>query len=114
MINEVKRMPRQKIDVIEDVKKNYVRIALETGKITSTAKKAGICSDTLRKWIKEYEEEVRDEMEVEGVTILSENPSKEELLKKYEQAMKLLGEKELEVAILKEVIKKNGSLQRNF
>jgi transposase-like protein len=103
-------MPKQKIDVIEDVKKKYVRIVLETGKITSTAKTAGISTVTLRKWMKDYEEEVRDQMETEGVIPLSQNPSKEELQKKYEQAMKLLGEKELEVAMLKEVIKKNTSL----
>jgi hypothetical protein len=46
-------------------------------------------------------------MEDEGVTVLSENPSKDELLAKYEQAMKLLGEKELEVAMLKNLFKKS-------
>jgi transposase-like protein len=102
-----KVMPKQKIDVIEDVKKKYVRMALETGKHTSTARKAGISSDTLRKWTKEYEDVVRDEMESEGITTISVNPSKQELQTRYEQAMKLLGEKELEVAMLKEIIKKN-------
>jgi transposase-like protein len=100
-------MPRQKIDVIEDVKKQYVRMAIESGKMTSIARKAGISRDTLRKWMDEYEEEVREGMEEEGVTVLSENPSKDELIAKYEQAMKLLGEKELEVAMLKNLLKKN-------
>lgn len=100
-------MANKKIDVIEDVKKQYVRMALESGKMTSIANKAGISRDTLRKWINEYEEEVRDAMEAEGVTALSDNPSKDELLAKYEQAIKLLGEKELEVAMLKNLLKKN-------
>lgn len=100
-------MPKKKIDVIEDVKKQYVRMALESGRMTSIANKAGISRATLRKWMDEYEEEVRDAMEVEGVTVLSENPSKDELLAKYEQAMKLLGEKELEVAMLKNLLKKS-------
>lgn len=100
-------MPKKKIDVIEDVKKQYVRMALESGRMTSIANKAGISRATLRKWMDEYEEEVRDAMEVEGVTVLSENPSKDELLVKYEQAMKLLGEKELEVAMLKNLLKKS-------
>ncbi|HWO77106.1 MAG TPA: helix-turn-helix domain-containing protein [Bacillus sp. (in: firmicutes)] len=100
-------MPRKKIDVIEDVKKQYVRMALESGRMTSIANKAGISRSTLRKWMDEYEEEVREVMEAEGVTVLSENPSKDELLAKYEQAMKLLGEKELEVAMLKNLIKKS-------
>lgn len=101
-------MPRQKIDVIEDVKKQYVRMAIESGKMTSIARKAGISRDTLRKWMDEYEEEVREGMEEEGVTVLSENPSKDELIAKYEQAMKLLGEKELEVSMLKNLLKKNS------
>ncbi|UTR10480.1 helix-turn-helix domain-containing protein [Evansella sp. LMS18] len=100
----------KRIDVIEDVKKKYVRMALETGNYTSIARKAGISRETLRNWIKLYEDEVRDVMETEGSTSLSDNPTKEELQKKYEQAMILLGEKELEVAMLKNVIKKNEFL----
>jgi transposase-like protein len=99
-------MPCKKIDVIEDVKKNYVRIALETGNYSSIARKAGIARNTLKKWINLYESEVRETMESEGLTMISDNPSKEELQKKYIQAMTLLGEKELEVAMLKNVIKK--------
>jgi len=102
-------MPRKKIDVIEDVKKKYVRMAIETGQQTSTARKAGITRETFRKWMKEYEDEVREGMEKQNVTILSEDPTKDELKEKYEQAMKLLGEKELEVAILKNIIKKSES-----
>lgn len=101
---------KKKIDVIEDVKKKYVRMALETGNHTSTARKAGISRNTFRKWINEYEDEILDLMENEGTISLSENPSKNELLEKYEQAMKLLGEKELEVAMLKNLLKKNESL----
>lgn len=100
-------MPNKKIDVIEDVKKKYVRMALESGNLSSIARKAGISRDTLKTWMKTYEDEVRDVMDKEGVTALSDNPSKDELIEKYEQAMKLLGEKELEVALLKNLLKKN-------
>lgn len=96
----------RKIDVIEDVKKKYVRMAIETGKQASIARKAGISSSTLRKWINEYEDEILDSMEKEEITTLSEDPSKDELMAKYDQAMKLLGEKELEVAMLKNLLKK--------
>jgi transposase-like protein len=99
-------MANKKVDVIEDVKRKYVRMVLETGNLTSIARKAGIDRTTLHKWMKTYEDEVRDEMEKEGVTALSDNPSKNELMEKYEQAMKLLGEKELEVAMLKNLLKK--------
>ncbi|MBD1383634.1 transposase [Metabacillus arenae] len=100
-------MPNKKIEVIEDVKKKYVRIALETGNMTSTARKAGITRETLRKWMREYEDEIQEVMVKEGTTTLSENPTKDELKEKYEQAMKLLGEKELEVAMLKNLLKKS-------
>lgn len=102
-------MPNKKIEVIEDVKKKYVRIVLETGNMTSTARKAGITRETLRKWMREYEDEIQEVMEKEGTTTLSENPTKDELREKYEQAMKLLGEKELEVAMLKNLLKKSES-----
>ncbi|MFD1736432.1 transposase [Bacillus salitolerans] len=98
---------KKKIDVIEDVKKKYVRMALETGNHSSTARKAGISKDTFRKWMTEYQDEILEMMEQEGTTTLSENPTKNELLDKYEQAMRLLGEKELEVAMLKNLLKKN-------
>lgn len=107
---EVYKVPNKKIDVIEDVKKKYVRIALETGNLTSTARKAGITRETLRKWTREYEDEIQEVMAKEGTTTLSENPTKDELREKYEQAMKLLGEKELEVAMLKNLLKKSEFL----
>lgn len=50
-------MPKKKIEVLEEVKKQYVRMALETNKMSSTAKGAGISTDTLRKWMKIYEDE---------------------------------------------------------
>ncbi|KGR78588.1 hypothetical protein CD30_19935 [Ureibacillus massiliensis 4400831 = CIP 108448 = CCUG 49529] len=97
----------KKIDVIEDVKKKYVRMALETGKISTTARKAGISRSTFYKWIDQYKDEIQDSMDQEGIVSLSDDPTKEELMAKYEQAMKLLGEKELEVAMLKNILKKN-------
>ena len=60
-----------------------------------------------RKWIKKYEDEVRDQMEAEGLNLSPLEPTETEYKKKYELAMKLLGEKELEVAVLKDALKKN-------
>ncbi|EIJ81433.1 hypothetical protein PB1_05330 [Bacillus methanolicus PB1] len=53
-------------------------------------------------------------MEDEGTITLSDNPTMDELMKKYEQAMKLLGEKELEVAMLKNLLKKTSPDRRTF
>jgi transposase-like protein len=107
---EGKKMAYKKITVVEDVKKKYVRMALETGNHTSIARKAGIDRSTLKKWVNEYQDDVRDQMEKDDITILSDEPTQAELQKKYDQALKLLGEKELEVALLREIVKKNASM----
>lgn len=103
-------MRGNKIKIFEDLKKHYVRMALETNKYASTAKAAGIHRDTLRAWMKEYEMEVRDQMEAEDVSIMPVKTTEKEYQKKYELAMQLLGEKELEVAVLKNALKKKDSL----
>ncbi|MCA1037378.1 MULTISPECIES: transposase [Bacillus] len=104
-------MAKKKIQVIEDVKKQYVRMAIETGKQTSVAYQAGISRGTLKTWMNEYEMEIREEMESEDVTtaILPETPSLNEMRNKYEQAMRLVGEKELEIAMLRSLLKKSPS-----
>ncbi|WP_053073732.1 transposase [Bacillus sp. LL01] len=98
---------------MEDVKKQYVRMALESGNTAFIARKTGVSSSTLGNWIKQYRDEIEAEMETDGVTPLSESPSTQELQKKYDHAMKLLGEKELEVAMLREMVKKNLPTFRN-
>lgn len=103
-------MANNKVDVIEEVKKKYVRMALETNKYASTAKAAGVHPSTLRRWMRTYELEIRDQMESEGVNLTPPEPTETEYKKKYEKAMKLLGEKELEVALLKDALKKNDLL----
>ncbi|MDV2583506.1 transposase [Alkalibacillus haloalkaliphilus] len=100
-------MGNRKIEIFEDLKKKYVRMALETNQYASTAKSAGVSSSTLRNWMRQYETEVLDQMESEGVRLTPPEPTEKEYKKKYEQAMKLLGEKELEVAVLKDALKKN-------
>ena len=107
---EEKQMTNKKIEIVEDLKKKYVRMALETGNHTSIARKAGIDRSTLKRWVTSYQDEVMEQMEKEDIVILSDESTKDEILKKYNQALKLLGEKELEVALLREVVKKNGSI----
>lgn len=103
-------MANKEIEIFEDLKKYYVRMALETNKYATTAKAAGVHPETLRRWKKKYETEILDQMELEGVSITPPEPTEKEYKKKYELAMRLLGEKELEVAVLKDALKKNGHL----
>jgi transposase len=92
---------------IEQVKKQYVRMALESGNIAFISRKVGVATNTLKNWVKQYRDEVEAEMEREGVVPLSSASTPEDIQKKYDNAMKLLGEKELEIAMLREMVKKN-------
>jgi transposase len=92
---------------IEDVKKQYVRMAIESGNSAFIARKVGVARKTLTDWVKRYRDEVEAEMARDGVLPLEPTSSKEEIQKKYDNAMKLLGEKELEIAMLREMVKKN-------
>lgn len=105
----------KKIDLFEDIKKKYVRMALETNHYTSTAKAAGISRSTLNKWMQTYETEIMDQMDQENPDNLrldsTSNAFSSEETKykeKYLKAMQLLGEKELEVSLLKDVVKKTN------
>lgn len=103
-------MAKGKVEIFEELKKKYVRMALETNKYATTAKAAGVHPSTLRRWMRVYEIEIRDQMELEGINNTSTSSvelTRNEYKKKYELAMKLLGEKELEVAVLQDVLKKS-------
>lgn len=90
-------------------KREYVSEVLAGFRTEVVARKYGMHPGTLRRWVKEYEDEV-DEMVAKRRS--AEERMKEaaeklpELEKKYEKAMKLLGEKELEIEILRELVKK--------
>jgi len=91
---------------IEEVKKQYARMAIESGNTAFIARKVGVSSKTLGTWVRQYRDEIEAEMKKEGIDPLSETSTTSDLQKKYDQAMKLLGEKELEVALLREQLKK--------
>lgn len=106
----VNKVAKKNIQMFEDLKKKYVRMALETNKYATTARAAGVDPSTLRNWMRKYETEVRDQMEQEGASVTAIEPTEIDYKRKYELAMKLLGEKELEVAVLKDALKKNEPL----
>lgn len=83
-------------------------MVLETNNYSTVARAAGVDPRTLKSWVKEYEMEVRDQMEKEGMSLISLEPTEMDYKRKYEMAMKLLGEKELEITILKDALKKTN------
>jgi transposase len=91
---------------MEDVKKQYVRMALESANMAFIARKTGVNKSTLANWVKQYRDEIEEDMRREGVLPLSKTSSENDIQKKYDHAMKLLGEKELEVTMLREMLKK--------
>jgi len=100
---------KRRMGPIEDVKKQYVRMAIESGNASHIARKVGVSVSTLGGWVKIYRDEVEREMKEDGVSPLTDSSTSDELQKKYDQAMKLLGEKELEVAMLRDMLKKKLS-----
>jgi transposase len=91
---------------MEEVKKQYVRMALESGNMSFVARKTGVNPSTLKGWVSQYRDEIEAVMENEGILPLSSSPSNNDLQIKYDHAMKLLGEKELEVSMLRDMLKK--------
>lgn len=91
----------------DELRIQVVEEALDRGNVALTARKHGISPYSLYKWIKQY----RDEVEVtvgkkKDLNNLSHPQTAQEWEQKYEQAAKLLGEKELEIAILRDLVKK--------
>jgi len=73
------------------------------------ARKYGLSPHTLRKWVCAYRDEVGELMvkkKEQAEQLVQDAAELKNLKKKYNDTMKLLGEKELENAILKDLLKK--------
>jgi len=73
------------------------------------ARRHGLSPETLSKWVRQYRDEVGDIMErkkQEQQQILEAAANYEELQKKYEEALKLIGHLQLENNILRDMVKK--------
>jgi transposase-like protein len=69
--------------------------------------------ETIRSWVRQYRDEVEADMAKRKSPALWDEVKQakaetEDYRKKYAQAMKLLGEKELEIAILRDLVKKTN------
>lgn len=80
--------------------------------IEAVAGQQGISPKTLGNWVRQYQDEVDDLM------VKKQNVNKQvqqdaaqfqDLQKKYEDAVMLLGEKELEIHVLQDLVKKSTS-----
>jgi transposase-like protein len=90
----------------DELKKGYVELVVSGYRTEHVARQHGMSPSTLQRWVRQYWDEVE-------ATMVKKKQQAEQLAKqsedwktKYDQAMKLLGEKELENAILKDLVKK--------
>ncbi|MBO9131535.1 transposase [Bacillus sp. 165] len=95
----------------KELKLQVVREAKETGNKAAVARRYEIHVNLVSKWMKQYEDDSTIEWS-EGVTSPIEV---KQLEQENDQLKKLLGEKDLEIAILRDLIKKkNPHLPRNW
>ena len=90
-------------------KKEYVAEVLAGYRSEVVARRYGMSPHTLRRWVHQYQDEVdelvakkRDEEE----KLKQDAARLQELQKKYDEALKLIGEKDLEIHILRDLVKK--------
>lgn len=90
-------------------KKEFVVEVLSGYRVEAVARQHGLSPKTLGNWVRQYQDEV-DELMVkkqnEAKQIIQDAAQFQDLQKKYEDAVKLLGEKELEIHMLRDLVKK--------
>lgn len=94
--------------VFEEARLKIVQEALSGIKIAVLARKYEIHPETIRTWVKEYRDRIGDDQIPSTDEQVQELKRLQEVEEKYEKAVKILGEKELEIEILRELLKKSN------
>ncbi|MNI23255.1 Transposase [compost metagenome] len=92
-----------------ETKKEFVVEVLSGYRTEAVARKYGLSPKTLGNWVRQYQDEVDDLMvkkQKETEQMQKDAAHFHELQKKYDEAVKLLGEKEVELKMLHELVKK--------
>jgi transposase-like protein len=105
---------RRRGKVFEEIRHNIAQESLGGVKTGYLARKYDVHPESVRKWTRDYKESIG----VENLQTVDERISDakrlEELETSYARALKLLGEKELEIEILRDLSKKpNPVLMKN-
>lgn len=96
----------------KELKEEILREVKEVGNVSLVSRRHGISKSTIFTWIKESKD--KDDIKVKpGRKALVEGDKKleselTEVTKENDQLKRLLGEKDLEIAILKDLIKKSN------
>jgi transposase len=97
--DEMKRNKHSK-----EFKLQIVKEAVETGNTAAVARRYEIAANMLHRWTKEYEAGKFGDTSLDVVTALESKV----LVQENDQLKKLLGEQALEIAILRDLIKKKN------
>jgi len=93
----------------EETKKELVAEVLSGYRTEAVARQNGLSPRTLRNWVRQYQDKVDDLMAKkrdEEEKLKQDAGKLQDLQVKYNETVKLLGEKELEINILRELVKK--------
>ncbi|MED4732435.1 transposase [Aneurinibacillus migulanus] len=102
-------MTRKKYSL--NFKKQVIKEVQETGSITAVARRYELSANMVGRWKKELENGKHGEVDFSTVPALDA----EEVAKENDQLKRLLGEQALEIAILRDLIKKkNPHLLKNL
>lgn len=99
---------RQRNNAFKEVRYKAAQEALAGMKPAVVARKYDVSPKTIRAWVLEYQETFgADSLPTMDERIL-ESKRLAELEEKYERALKAIGQKELEIEVLRELVKKTN------
>jgi transposase-like protein len=94
-------------------KKEFVAQVVSGYRTEVVARQHGISPKTLSNWVNQYQDEVGEIMvkkREEAEQVQQDAAQLHSVNKKYNEAIKLLGEKELEINILRDLLKKTNPI----
>lgn len=94
--------------IYDEMRIKVAQEALGGIRVAFLARKYNVTPKTIHNWVKFYKEKFGDEAVPTVQDRISESKRLQDLEDKYEKAMKLLGEKDLEIEILRDLVKKTN------
>ena len=97
---------KRRFHCTEEMKKEFVGLVVSGYRTEHVARQNGMSPSTLQRWVRQYWDEVEAEMAAKKKQAEQLEQDTQDLQKRYDQAVKMLGEKDIEIAILKDLVKK--------
>jgi len=92
----------------EEMRKQVVKEALAGIKVAILARKYGVSPKSINTWVRAYRDQIGNEEIPDPDAHLKDMQRLHDIEEKYEKAIKVIGEKELEIEILRELVKKQN------